>query len=138
MANFYGTGRTNTFGVKSIPELKKALHPYDFTVIDRSDENNPGMVCVLADDLDGEGGWGRYDPDTDDDFYVPDLIADHLRDGEVAVFVHVGAEKQRYVTGTAVAVHADGRQVRIGLEDIYSAAAAEFGIDRGNISDASY
>jgi hypothetical protein len=98
-------------------------------------------VSIFADDPDGGGYWSCWVYPEDDDagaeeheLFVPDLVAEYLVDGQVAVFVHVGAEKQRYVTGYAVAVYSDGRQVRLDLDGIIEAAAAAFGVDAGSIS----
>lgn len=148
MANYYGFGRTNTFAVKDIQALRARLGP-DFTVLDRSEEG-PGRVSIFADDGDGTGFWSRWIYSEDDDnidehsyeepeeLYVPDVIAEYLQDGQVAVFMHAGAEKQRYIVGYAVAVGCDGRQVRLSLDDIYEAAATAFGVSPGSISSAMY
>ncbi|WP_236746426.1 hypothetical protein [Mycobacteroides abscessus] len=97
----------------------------------------------MARDDDGGGYWSYViwaeEPDEEDrEVDVPELIASHLEEGQVAVFVHAGAEKLRYLHGYSVAVHSDGRQVRVDLDDVYERASAEFGIPRERISHASY
>ncbi|WP_084031259.1 hypothetical protein [Mycobacterium avium] len=138
MANYYGAGRTNAFAVKDVQALKDVLESHDFTV----EETAPGRVVILADDPDGGGYWSRWTYDEvsgeDHELFVPDLIAEHLQDGQVAVFVHAGAEKLRYITGYSIAVHSDGRQVRIDLDDIYTDAAALFGVAQQSIPHACW
>lgn len=54
---------------------------------------------------------------------LSDLVAANLVDGDVAVFVEVGAEKMRFLGGHTVAVNARNERVVIDLEDIYQHAA---------------
>ncbi len=135
VANYYGMGRTNTFAVKDVAALKAALEPHDFRVLERDDffPIEKGDVSIFADDGDGTGDWSRWvdnseDPENPVELYVPDMIAEHLRDGEVAVFQHVGHEKQRYLNGYAVAVHSDGRQIVVNLDDVIRQAKDQWGL----------
>lgn len=74
---------------------------------------------------------------TDTTAYADDisqLVSRHLVDGDVAVFMEAGAEKQRYVGGSAVAVNNRGDVVSLCLDDIYDKAA-----DMGQtLTQASY
>lgn len=137
MANYYGQGRTNVFAVKDVEALRIAVECHAFEVVERS----PGCVAIFAADEDGSGDWSRW-IDRDDgeieEFFVPDVIAAHLQPDQVAVFVHAGSEKQRYVTGYSIAVHSDGRQVRLDLDGIVAAAAEAFAMPAGAISPPSY
>lgn len=63
-----------------------------------------------------------------------DLVARHLIDGDVAIFMEVGATKSRYLGGVALAVNSKGETRRIDLDDIY-AKAAEIGT---TVTHASY
>lgn len=139
MANYYGAGRTNAFRVKNVAALKGALEDADVEVV----EEGPGTaVVLLVNDPDGGGYWGTalFDDDGEfvDELFVPDMIAEHLEDGEVAVFVHAGAEKLRYITGYSIAVHSSGQQVRVELDDIYALAARSFDVEPSQISEAVY
>lgn len=137
MANYYGRGRTNVFAVKDVQALRTALECHDFEVEERS----PGCVAIFAADCDGTGDWSRWidcDDGEDGELFVPEMIAAHLQPGQVAVFVHVGSEKLRYVTGYSIAVHSDGRQVRLDLGDIITSAAEAFAMPAGSISTPSY
>lgn len=142
MANYYGKGRTNIFRVKDVDALKAALSAAEFTVEDRPDRG-PNAVSITVSDNDGAGNWGQlvYTDEHDDDpaeLFVPDIIAEHLQDGQVAVFVHAGSEKLRYLSAYGIAVHASGQQVRLNLDDIYQRAAEAFNVDINGIDWAAY
>jgi len=49
-----------------------------------------------------------------------------------------GHEKARYVSGYAVALNHEGKQVVLRLSDIYPRAAEFFHTDVNNISEAAY
>lgn len=139
MANYYGKGRTNTFAVKDVAALKAELEPYEFSVEDRGE----GQVSIFSVDADGEGGWSRTMHDEDGEldhdaepFYVPEMIAKHLRDGEVAVFQHIGSEKMRYLEGHATAVHSNGQRIHINIDDIIDRARTAWGVS--SISQVAY
>lgn len=139
MANYYGQGRTNTFAVRSIDALKAELSDTDIEVLERAD----GRVTLFtSSDGDGDFSVYRYDEDgefiDDEPLFIPDIIAGHLQPGETAVFESSGWEKFRYMSAWAIAVHSDGRQVRVDVNDVYTLAAQEFGIDRTAITDAAY
>ncbi len=134
MATYTGIGRTNTFAVKDVAALKEAVGSL-CTVVPENNTQGPGRVTLL--DNGGESGdWSLYDWDADDEagpIFVPDVIAEHLQDGQVAVFVHVGNERLRYLGGFSVAVHSDGRQVRVNLDGIYDLISTEFGVPAESI-----
>lgn len=64
---------------------------------------------------------------------IPDLVAAHLVDGDVAVFLEVGAEKMRYLGGIAYAVNSQGESRTVSLEDIYEQAKP-----LGDATDAAF
>ena len=55
----------------------------------------------------------------DEEFDIIDAVADHLLDGEVAVFQEVGAEKLRYVSGWSIAINSEGERLSVDLDEIY-------------------
>jgi hypothetical protein len=59
----------------------------------------------------------------------------NMPNNTVAVFVEVGAEKLRYLTGWSFAVSAKGERVEVSLDEIYQRANDTLG---GEITDASY
>lgn len=161
MANYTANARTNKFRVKDIDALIASLAVYGLTVDEESwkadmvlvRRNNPSkenQITLLSYD-----GWPGLDEDTvasrlglddgeHDDAPVPSefdslhkLIAAHLVEGEVAVFVEVGQEKMRYLGGTTVAVNASGETRRVDLDDIYD-LAKELAPEGTNIEHASY
>lgn len=65
---------------------------------------------------------------------LPELVAAHLVDGDVAVFMEVGFEKMRFLVGQAVAINAAGEHRTVSLDDIY-ASARDLG---STVTDATY
>lgn len=142
MADYYGKGRTNIFKVKDIDALRTALAGTEVTVESRG-ERGAGAVLIRLSDNDVTGCWGQLVYGDDDDvepteLFVPDMIAEHLQVGEVAVFVHAGSEKLCYLSAYSIAVHANGSQVRVDLNDIYQRAAEAFDVDVNEIDWAAY
>lgn len=137
-AEYVGWGSTNVFAVKSVAALKDALAGKDFRVEEVSG-GKLGAVRIWAASADGGGFWLQWLESEKTrrakDFCVPDMISKHLRDGEVAVFMHVGVptKEPRLIGGYSEAVHSDGRQVRVNLSDIYSIAASTFAVDEDHI-----
>ena len=122
MANYYASCRTNYFKVNDADEFKRAMDA--IPGLDVCDEGD-NKFCLLGDDPDG-AGWPSfiYDEDEGDDIEV-DLygeVSKHLADGEVAIFMEVGAEKLRYVVGYAFAINNKGEYRSISLENIYTLA----------------
>jgi hypothetical protein len=136
VANYYGQGRTNTFAVRDVDALKSALADYEIEVIDRDDS----QVTLLANNEDGDFSVWTFDDDedTEDSVFIPDMIAEFMQPGQIAVFVHSGWEKMRYMSAWGLAVHSDGRQIRISVDDIYAIAAKVFDVDPQLISVAAY
>lgn len=131
MANYYSVGRTNYFTVRDTAVLEQLLSDSGIEL----EQGRDGSVVLL----DGEGtGWSIYPEDSDEEIYLPDVIAGHLNPGQVAVFQSVGSEKLRYLGATAVAVNDRGEQVIVDLGDIYAAAAKAFDVPVSSISHAEY
>jgi hypothetical protein len=122
MANYYATARSNCFQVKDPAMLKDALADLDVEVV-TDDPVDPRRVVLLCRADGGWPGW-RYDEGKAEDIEieVPALVAPHLTDGQVAVFLEAGGEKLRCVAGTACAVNNKGGRVEVSLEDIYDLA----------------
>lgn len=119
MANWYGKARSNYFYVKDEGAFLEALGEmiYDLDIV----HDHAQRVGLLAKTEDGD--WPTLD--TQD---VPDIVAEHLVPGEVAVFMSAGAEKLRCVTGYAEAVTSEGKRVSVSLQDIYAKAAEAFDV----------
>jgi hypothetical protein len=132
MATYESVGRTNYFAVRDVPALETLLSDSGIELVH---EHGGSRVALI----DGEGtDWMLRDDDSDDETFLPDVVAAHLAAGQVAVFQRVGREGMRYVVGEAIAVNAAGDRVVLGLDDIYAQAAKQFGVDPASISTAAY
>lgn len=161
MADYASNARTNYFRVKDVAALKAELLEYGITaaswdlsrrgaefVLDEDASNSPaGSIALFS-----FGAWPSLDEDSvanrldieDEETPVPDqheslheLIAAHLIEGEVAVFMEVGFEKMRYLGAVAVAVNSAGETRRVDLEDIYD-LAKEITTEAAVVTHASY
>lgn len=151
MANYTEQGRTNYFRVKDLDAFKAELRTYGIEPASWEEANDYGSELVLDAGVNNKpegaialfsyGMWPSFDEyatasrlgvdidDEADESGIPCdydsllmLVAGHLVDGEVAVFMEVGFEKMRYLAGTAVAVNAIGDTRRIDLDEIYDLA----------------
>ncbi|WP_156150415.1 hypothetical protein [Gordonia sihwensis] len=127
MASYAGFGRSEDFTVKDFDALTAALDRFDVVIHPYTDRFHAPNTVYLLSGLDS-GEWDFIDPDDESDdpesIFLPELIAEHLADGQVAIFKHVGAKKLRYLNAYAVAVHSDGRIDRVELDDVRTLAAA--------------
>jgi hypothetical protein len=126
MANWYGHSRSNYFRVKDASAFTAWASGLGLQV----EDNGEGLFAVFGD---SEGWWpsGRWDEDAQEHIDV-DFDAElqgHLAADEVAILMTTGAEKLRYLTGHAVALHADGRRLDIDLDDIYEQVCLHFGVE---------
>lgn len=124
MANYYGSARSNYFQVKDKEAFVAHCERLSLGVWDdQKDDQKDGRVGVYGED---EGGWpsSYWDEEANDDveFDVVEEIQKHLADGEVCILMEAGAEKLRYVAGTAVAFNNKGDLKEINLGQIYDLA----------------
>lgn len=146
MSEYISKARTNSFIVKDVEAFKNDLLAYGVRpepwsearngaefIFDHTtgSENPAGTVSLFA-----FGGWPSLDEEhvadrlgLDDDDVVTlkhndlvQLVASHLVEGQVAVFVEVGAQKMIYLGGTAVAVNASGETRVVDLDNINALA----------------
>lgn len=87
-------------------------------------EDDEGRVGLLSE---GEfGGWPSLrdgdETDEEEEIDVFQGVAAHLQEGSVAIFIEVGAEKLRYLTGHAIAVNSKGQTAEVRLSEIYDLA----------------
>ncbi len=89
---------------------------------DSTDALPEEKLCLNCDAAESE-----HDVDLDpEDYYVfdlPALVSRHLVDGDVAVFLEVGAAKMCYLGGIAYAINSKGESEMVDLDDIYAKAA---------------
>lgn len=121
MANYYADARSNYFRVKDEQAFRDALAPYEVEIVKR----NAVEYALLANggDCNGWPSWSVNEQDEDVEIDFPALVAEHLADGEVAIFMEAGAEKLRYIVGQAIAINANGETRVVDLTDIYNLAA---------------
>lgn len=121
MANYYATCRTNYFDVKDKDAFLSALSGVPDIEVD---EGNQGFV-ILGCNTDG-AGWPQWvwDEDTNEDYEIdlPMIVAEHLADDSVAIFMEAGAEKCRFIIGYAEAINNKFERETISLGDIYQRA----------------
>lgn len=121
MANWYGMARSNYFRVKDDKAFKEWAKSIDGLQVITDDKGRYGLVS--EDDC---GGWPLHDIDDETDeeieFDIPGDVAKHLQEGEVAVFMEIGAEKLRYLTGLAVAINCKSERETVSIKDIYGIA----------------
>ena len=129
MANWYGTSRTNYFKVKDREAFNTWVSTLggDLYVF----EGEAGRVGLGANTADGSWPTSCFDDETNDyvdiDFVFE--LAEHLVENEVAIIMVSGAEKLRYITGYAVAIRSDGRELQINLDDIYELVNHKWGVE---------
>lgn len=147
MANYYSTCRSNYFKIgrpKDFLEWVESMPDLVFSSKDKQTEDPKDLVgMVYVDNPDG-AGWptyrymkyeeGEYDDEVDIDFFQE--LSEFLAPGEVAIFMEVGAEKLRYLSGYACAVNSDGDFLQVTLNDIYDKVRQEWGVE--DVSAAEY
>jgi hypothetical protein len=131
MANWVGVSRTNYFVVKDPDSFVEDMAMFHVEVISRDD----GRFALIA--ATDDGGWNSVDwrkgpdacEDEANDCWFPEIVAEYLADGEVAVLQTIGAEKMRYLSGYAVAIRNDKKYVQVSIDDIYKLAEKELGVE---------
>jgi hypothetical protein len=91
-------------------------------------KNDDGTFTLFAE----EGFWPSLRDDELGDPQDVDFVAElaaHLAEGEVAVLMQAGAEGLRYILGTALAIHSDGRLLTLELDDIYGRVKETWGVE---------
>lgn len=117
MAMYCVYSRTNRFKVLDIQEFVEEFEKLGYEI------RVEGLSVFM---LDTEGvGWFSYD-DNDLEVDVVQRVAKHLADNSVAIFMSVGHEELRYLTGTSIAVDNTGTTKTLDMYDIYQVAAETF------------
>jgi hypothetical protein len=136
MATWTGRARSNYFKVKDREAFNAEIARFEGVAIIDGSYDNTGRVCLIAEDT-PEGGWPPADPppgvradcEDGDDYEpecLPDVLAAHLADNEVAILMEIGGEALRYIGGTSIAIHSSGETLRVDLGDIYPAVKRRF------------
>jgi hypothetical protein len=61
-------------------------------------------------------------------------LSEHLVEGEVAILMEAGAEKLRYISGYALAIHSNGEWLNLSLNDIYKMCEEKWDITPTDVS----
>lgn len=130
MANYYASARSNYFKVKDLTAFIEAIKPFPIKIYEHTD----GSLCLLSDN---DGGWSWYNAKTDEEIDSVELISPHLQDNEVCILLETGAEKLRYLGGTAQAFDNKGEAAFLSLNEIYDRARDVFG-PQASITRAEY
>lgn len=136
MANYTAAARSNYFRVKNPKAFRRWCDRLNLDII-QPDEGGPEPFFAITPSDDDTGCWPSFHPESDEEIDINHEFAPHLDPRDVAILMQSGHEKLRYITGFAIAVHADGRTLSISLHDIYDRAREEFGQDL-SITEAIY
>ena len=125
MANYYGQTRSNYFEVKDVEAFTQELSKYPVEIITQ-EQDGVTLYGFMDRDVDGAGNVDYYyDEETgenSEDISWGEFFSRHLEDDWVAVIIHAGSEKYRYINGLATAYNNKGEGRAIGLDDIYHLA----------------
>lgn len=126
MANYYGNSRSNYFKVKNKENFEEFIDSIEGLELINDNENRVGFLVVNES---GSIPCERYNEENDEyvDIDFNQELAQHLQDGEVAIYQEVGAEKLRYLVGYSVAVNSKGEVATVNINDIYRIAQEELG-----------
>jgi hypothetical protein len=132
MANWHGTARSNHFRVKDEAAFMAWATALNLQTWTRPTTDTFAIAPFAYND--SEGGWPTTLPGTDEPANLILGLADHLKEGEVAILMEVGAEKQSYISGNATAVNCRGDVVAVELDDIYGLVADKMGIKSDSLT----
>lgn len=124
MANYYGKSRTNYFKVKDVEAFTQEVKKFPVEVITK-EQDGETLYGFLDADSDGSGYITEYWDEEQGDGVAIDLedfFKRHLEDGSVAILIHTGSEKHRFLSGDAVAYNNKGESIAVNLADIYTLA----------------
>lgn len=131
MANHIGAGRSNYFKVADAKTFESWAAKINLNIWKGGDNND--LYAFSGDDEAGmvptEKDVGSDEERLSEDFDFFTELAEHLAEGQVAIFMSAGAEKLRYIHGWAVAVNHKGEQINIDLSDIYDLVNMKWGAE---------
>ena len=136
MANYTASCRTNTFSVKDDDAFIQAMSIFPAITVLKRDRG----FTLINDDPNNQGWPTHLNAGNNDDceeFDFPAFIANHLADGEVAIFMEIGSEKMNYLVGVAMAINNKHESRQISLDAIYN-LAKELGEKDSIITEACY
>lgn len=117
MANYYGQGRSNYVKVTDVDKFKDICDRRNLIFWEEGE-----TVACGANSEHGEPETFGYNETTGEEFEYPPLeneVSEILVPGQVFIWMHVGNEKLRYLSGYAVATNWQGKTEVIDINDIY-------------------
>lgn len=127
---YNATSRTNWFNVKDEAAFRAALNPFENIVEIATRSGDDKLMLSAEHNDDGTFPSAYFDKNDEcQELVFHELVAEHLTDGEVAVFMSAGADKLRFVGGSAIAIDNTLKSVEICLSQIYDKAKEAFGRD---------
>jgi hypothetical protein len=133
MSYFITAARSNYFQVRNVAAFCAAIAGAGLDVEVLEHERLADYVRLKASFDDG--GF----PKGDEGDELVGLLQQHLAPGAVAVLMEVSTDdEERFVSGNAVAIAAEGRPVQMNLDDIYRRAARRFCVPVDAISRAEF
>lgn len=133
MANYEGNSRSNYFRVKDEQAFRAWCERLEIDLLSHDDD--PHLFAITP--FDDTGSWPSEDPETGEPLDFLHELAGHLDPGHVAILVHTGHEKLRYLSARAFAINAAAQILTVDIDDIYELAEARFG-NTPAISRAEY
>lgn len=126
MADSYGAARSNYFLVKD-PDAFKAWVASQPGLKLFTNDGKFGVHTLLEDGSCPSQVVEESDPFAPEPSFE-EVLAPFLADGEVGVLMECASQKNRYVSGSAVAFDNTGKTATLMLSDIYDLAQAAFGV----------
>lgn len=120
MANYECRGRSNYFKVKDHKKFKNLLEKWNLDLITKITDEGELLGFMVREDVFDPNMFfdSELDKHVQGDFHQE--LSDHLVDNWVAIYMEVGFEKMRYLTGMSFAVNSNGEFKAVSLGDIYS------------------
>lgn len=131
---------TRMFQVKDVDKFVDSLEDVDVNVQIVDDMENPKVQRVYL--YTDSGAWPneRYVAPIEDGgdgdiipFDLPQHVAEHLKDGEVAIFEQVSFEGKDSLAAVSEAINPSGKRKKYTLDDFADSAVEELGGNRNNL-----
>lgn len=146
MADWNGAWRTNYVKIREDRIMDLALFDIELWTTPNtglsamySNDEYGGTPTIYLDD-DDLGDLPEYlqkhTNQVDDYLSIEDVIHEFLEPDQTIIIMCSGAEKQRYITGYAIAIHSSGASVSVNLQDIYKKAQEAW--PGSNVTEARY
>lgn len=124
MANWCGVGRSNYFKVRDNEAFADFMEQTLTSMTAQYDVEKESWWIRLTD----ENGFDWNSSDEDGGIDHISEFASHLQENEIAIFIEIGAEKLRYLTGFALGIAWNGELTQLNLNEIYELVFDKYGI----------